>query len=148
MGTLTVPTSGHIYLDTNCFIYSIERIAPYYQLLDALWRDIHSQGLTVITSELTLLETLVGPLRTGNQTLEGLFRTVLLTSPDVRLVPITLEVLDLAAHLRATAGLKTPDAIHAATALETGATLCVTNDAAFRRVPGLVGAVLGDFLTP
>ncbi len=51
-----------------------------------------------------------------------------------------------AAQLRATSGLKTPDAIHAATALEHGCTLFVTNDPAFRRLTTVPVVILGDLL--
>jgi predicted nucleic acid-binding protein len=52
-----------------------------------------------------------------------------------------------AARLRATiSGLKTPDAIHAATALQHGCALFVSNDVGFRRVPGLSLAILDDVL--
>jgi predicted nucleic acid-binding protein len=46
--------------------------------------------------------------------------------------------------LRANHNLKTPDAIHAATALAAGCVLFVTNDAGFRCVPGLPVAVLSE----
>jgi predicted nucleic acid-binding protein len=42
--------------------------------------------------------------------------------------------------------LRTPDAIHAATALELGVALFVTNDFGFRGVPDLPAAVLADVL--
>ncbi|MEI8165151.1 MAG: hypothetical protein WCG26_02195 [Chloroflexales bacterium] len=29
MGTLALPTSGLVYLDTDALIYSVEKIAPY-----------------------------------------------------------------------------------------------------------------------
>ena len=41
---------------------------------------------------------------------------------------------------------KTPDAIHAATALNKGCTVFLTNDAALRKVPGLSTVVLKDML--
>jgi predicted nucleic acid-binding protein len=148
VGTLTLPASGSIYLDANGFIYSIERVAPYYPVLDTFWQDIRMQGLSVLTSELTLLETLVKPIRNGDQVLETAFRTVLLTSPDVQLAPIARDIVERATHIRAIAGLKTPDAIHAATALELGCGLFLTNDAAFRRVSGLIVTVLSDLLMP
>jgi len=121
---------------------------PYYPLLDTVWQDIHTQGRQILTSELTLLETLFKPIRDSDQTLETAFRTVLLTSPDVQLAPITRGILSRAAHLRATTSLKTPDAIHAATALEVGSAVFLTNDPVFRRVSGLTVMVLSDFLTP
>ena len=61
--------------------------------------------------------------------------------------PITQDVLREAARLRALIpGLKTPDAIHAATALVHGCALFVTSDVGFRRVPGLTLAILDDIL--
>lgn len=66
---------------------------------------------------------------------------------NTRLLPITEDVLREAAHLRATIPtLKTPYAIHAATALLHGCALFVTNDTDFRRVPGLPLAILDDIV--
>jgi predicted nucleic acid-binding protein len=59
-------------------------------------------------------------------------------------IPINRQILETAAQLRASTHLKTPDAIHAATALESGCTLFVTNDPAFKRVPNLAVMVLSD----
>lgn len=57
-------------------------------------------------------------------------------------------MLERAAALRAATNLKTPDAIHATTVLIEGCKLFVTNDALFRRVPGLNVTVLRDLLPP
>jgi predicted nucleic acid-binding protein len=48
-----------------------------------------------------------------------------------------------AAHLRAL-GLRTPDALHAATALASGCILFLTNDPVFKRVTGLSVVVLSE----
>ena len=42
-----------------------------------------------------------------------------------------------AAALRAEHGLRTPDAIHVATAIKSGASAIVTNDASWRRLPSI-----------
>lgn len=149
MGPLSLPSGGPIYIDANVLIYSVERVRPYVQPLDAFWQDVSARQLPVMTSELTALETLVGPLKAGDAALEALFRQALFASPDLRLMPVSLPVLERAAHLRATLpGLRTPDAIHAATALESACVLLLTNDPAFRRVPGLKVMVLSDLSTP
>lgn len=147
MGELVLPASGNVYLDANGFIYSIERIDPYRSLLDALWQTVSSGQITVVTSELTLLEVLVKPLKVGDATTATLFRTVLQHTPDVRMLPITQLVLEEAAKLRATLGLRTPDAIHVATALLHGCALIVTNDSTFRRIPDLPVAVLNELIS-
>lgn len=148
MGPLSLPASGSVYADANVFIYTVEKVNPYNTLLDTFWRDVQSAHTSVLTSELSALEVLVRPIREGNAILEAAFRAVLFASPDVQMLPVTISVLERAAQLRATTNLKTPDAIHAATALEHGCTLFVTNDATFRRVPGLPVTMLGDLLTP
>jgi len=64
-----------------------------------------------------------------------------------RLIGITEDVLREAARLRAIIpGLKTPDAIHAATALVHGCVMFITNDMGFRRVPNLPLVLLDDVL--
>jgi len=144
VGVLTLPESGTVYLDANGFIYSIERIDPYRSMLDTLWLTVSVGQVKVVTSELTLLEVLVKPLKVGDATTATLFRTVLKHTPDVQMLPITQSVLEAAANLRATLGLKTPDAIHVATALLNNSVLFVTNDSAFRRVTDLNVTVLSE----
>lgn len=144
MGELILPTEGSVYLDTNSFIYSIERIAPYRGVLDTLWQAVSAGQFTVITSELTLLEVLVKPLKVGDAATAATFRAVLRNTPDVQMLPITQAVLEKAANLRAELNLKTPDAIHAATAVLHSCRLFVSNDSAFRRVSGLNVAVLNE----
>jgi len=146
VGVLTLPESGTVYLDANVFIYSIERIDPYRSMLDTLWLTVSTGQVTVVTSELTLLELLVKPLKVGDATTATLFRTVLKHTPDEQMLPITQSVLEAAANLRATLGLKTPDAIHVATALLNNSMLFVTNDSTFRRVTDLNVTLLNEHI--
>lgn len=50
---------------------------------------------------------------------------------------LTVPVIEIATALRARHGLATPDAIQAASCLHSSASLFVTNDLVFRRVPQL-----------
>ena len=146
MGSLELPASGTIYLDANCFIYSVERIDPYREILDALWQAVSAGKFTVATSELTLLEVLIKPLKVGDASTAAAFRIILRRSPEVSMLPITQSILEEAAKLRATMSFKTPDAIHAATALSQGCVLFVTNDGAFRRLSDLKVTVLSEIV--
>ena len=145
MERLILPATGPIYLDAAAFIYSVERIEPYRTLLDPVWRQARSGQFTVVSSELVVLETLVKPLRDGNRVLEGLFRS-LLDSNEVRLVSATLSLWEQAAAIRAATRLKTPDSLHAASAIHAECNLFITNDTDFRRVPDLPVVVLKDFI--
>jgi predicted nucleic acid-binding protein len=129
-------------------IYFVEQIEPYRTAVAPLWHAVHVNQMQVITSELTLLEVLVKPIRDGNTTLATFYRDLVLGTPSLRPVSITGQLLMAAAHLRAAFNLKTPDAIHAATALDAKCTLFVTNDAGFRRVPNLNVILLSDLLIP
>jgi len=142
VGSLILPTSGAVYLDANCFIYSIEKVGPYFSLLQPAWQAAKRGQFLIVTSELTWMEVLVRPLKDGNSQVENSFRSVL-TAGDVQMIPATLSLWEDAAKMRVL-GLKTPDALHAATARAAQAALFVTNDATFRHVPGLNVAVLHE----
>lgn len=114
-------------------------------MLISLWQFLKSGEIEVITSELTLLETLVQPIRQNNQILISAYET-LLTKTEIEFCPITLNVLRESADLRAAENLKTPDAIHAATAAAANCQYLLTNDPVFRRVQNLDVVVLSDLL--
>jgi len=134
---LTVPATGSVYFDTSAIIFSVEKIEPLASRLRPYWLAARSGDLALMTSELTLLETLVKPIQSGDDALEQSFRALLLQSRELQMIPITTAVLERAAHLRAEFGVKTPDAIHAASALLLGCGQFVTHDSGFRRVAGL-----------
>jgi predicted nucleic acid-binding protein len=135
-----------VYVDANCVIYSVEKVPPYHTLLEPLWHTVAKGELIALSSELTVCETLVRPIRDRNRELETAFRRFLIGTREFRLVPISLATLEHAARIRAETGLKTPDAIHAATALEVGAALLLTSDSALRRVPGLAVSFLPELV--
>ena len=145
MGQLTLPESGTIYIDTSVVIYTIEGSPDYYSLLQPLWAKFRSREIEIISSELILMEALVVPVRNADDSLIADYEQLLLSS-EMRLIPINQSVLREAARLRATTTLKTPDAIHAATALSVNCTQFVTNDKGFRNVPSLPVVVLGEVL--
>jgi predicted nucleic acid-binding protein len=147
VGTLNLPASGLVYLDANPIIYTVEKHPDYGPLLHPLWLAAQAKTIAVVSSELALMETLVLPLKNGDKTLEQAYELALLGT-EMRLLPITQLILRRAAQLRATTKLKTPDALHAATALVAGCALFVTNDVGFRVVAGLPLVVLDDLLTP
>lgn len=146
MGALSLPVGGDVYIDASCLIYAVEKIAPYDAILAPLWRAALAGQLSILSSELIVLETLVKPLRDKNAQLENAFRAILFESAEFHLVPLDLRIVERAAHVRAATGLKAPDALHAATALDASAVLFLTNDAAFRRVSTLPVAVLSEVL--
>jgi predicted nucleic acid-binding protein len=146
MGSLALPASGSVYLDTSIIIYSVETHAVYWPSLEGLWEVAKSGGVVVVSSELAILEALVGPLAKSDAALIAAYETLFQAS-ELRLLPITRATLREAARLRATvASLRTPDAVHAATAIIAGCAMFLTNDEGFRRIGGLPCSVLGDII--
>ena len=147
MGPLNLPTAGLVYIDASSLIYSMERVEPYRTLLESMWQSAQDGNIVIVSSPLLVLEVLVvKPIRDGNTEIEEHYRE-LFDSNVVRLLDASFEIFDAAASIRAETGLRTPDAIHAATAIRAGCALFVTNDTNFRRVENLPAAVLDDFLT-
>jgi predicted nucleic acid-binding protein len=147
MGSLIVPPSGLVYLDANPVIYSVEKNPAYWPLLEPLWQAAKAGTVEVVSSDLTLMETLVGPLKSGDTALAHAYEQ-LFQQAQTRLLPITHTILRDAARLRATTKLKTPDALHLATALLAGCALFVTNDAGLRGAATIPIVILGDLLKP
>ena len=123
----------------------MDRVEPYRTQLEPMWRQARAGEFRIASSEITISETLIRPLREGDALVEKLLRS-LFDSEEVNLIPATRELWESAARVRADTGLKTPDALHAATALSIGCALFITNDNDFRRVQGLPTVVLNDLV--
>jgi predicted nucleic acid-binding protein len=147
VGTLILPSAGLVYLDANAVIYSVERHPRYWPLLQPLWQAAKGKTIEIVSSDLVLMETLIGPLKSGDTALANAYEQ-LFQQAQTRLLPITQSILRRAAQLRVTTKLKTPDALHAATALDAGCALFLTNDVGFRAVASLPLVILDDLLTP
>lgn len=146
MAPLTSLLAGHrlVALDTSIWIYHFEGSSAYGRAADSLLEAVNQGRVAAVASELVLLELLVAPLKKGAQDVADEIELTLLHFPHLQLAPVTRGVLVRAAETRARYGLRTPDAIMVATAVESGATLAVTNDVAWRKVKELEVVVLRD----
>jgi predicted nucleic acid-binding protein len=88
--------------------------------------------ISVVTSELTLAEVLVKPIKDQNLTAQQAYRDFLISTPVLQVVPISRAILEAAADLRATTKLKLPDAIHFATSNLSGCDSFLSNDVNFK----------------
>jgi len=128
--------AGHrlIALETSIWIYYFEGSADFGRAAAAVLEAVSAGQVAAVASELVLLELLVAPLRKGAQDVADEIEMTLLHFPHLELAPVTRAVLVHAAEFRARYRLRTPDAIMVATAVESGATLAVTNDGAWRKI--------------
>jgi len=132
-------------LNAKPIIYSVEKHADYWKLLSPFWQSLKANEFEVFTSELTLLETLVQPIKQNNQILISAYET-LLTKTDIHLLPISLSILRESANLRANQNFKTPDAIHTASAPLANCDYLVTNDDGFKRLSNINVIILNNLI--
>ncbi len=146
MGLLSDVGEGPVALDSALFIYLIEEHPLYLPLVEPVFIAIDREEIPAATSALTLLETLVVPLRSANAALASRYEAFLTNSRGLRLMHLDLELLKTAAHVRAVTGAKAPDSIQIAAALAAGCTSLVTNDRRYPEVAGLRILQLKDYL--
>jgi predicted nucleic acid-binding protein len=104
-----------IYLDAGIIIRMIEgNEAARVPLVERL-AHARRPGAFLLTSRLSRLECRCKPLQIGNFELLELYESFF-SAPELLVREIDATIVEKATELRAGLGLKTPDAIHAATA--------------------------------
>jgi predicted nucleic acid-binding protein len=136
-----------VALDTSIWIYHFEESAVYGKAADSVLDAVEHARVEAVASELVLLELLVAPLKKGAQDTADEIELTLLHFPNLQLVPVTRTILVRAADLRARYGLRTPDAIMLVTAIESGATLAISNDSGWRKVSEVEVLLLDEVVT-
>lgn len=123
-----------VVVDSAPLIYWLDDNPEFAPAFEGLF-ELHAQGVVQIAiSTIAMAEVLGGPFRHGQDVLAKRYEKAL-AAFDV--VPVSQEIAVTAARLRATTGLRLPDALQAATALEVGAVALVTHDRDFSRLTGL-----------
>jgi predicted nucleic acid-binding protein len=148
VGILSSIRGNQIYLDANIWIYALEGFPDFAQELTTLFNSIGQGNLTAVTSELSLAEVLVMPIKNANPTQQETYKQALSSTLNVRVIPVQRDILIEAARLRAVVKLKLPDAIHAATALTARCSTFLTNDRGFQTVPGFQVVLMSQVISP
>lgn len=132
------------FLDASALIYLLEGREPFAGRVRAELTAIeHAHaGVRAAVSRLTWLECRVGPMKTNDAVALARF-DAFFTRPDLLWVELSRDVVELAAAVRVRHGLRTPDALQAASCLQLGPQhVLLTGDTAFQRVQGLNVSVL------
>ena len=118
-----------LYVDANIFIRLFEGNDALARALGDLFTQRVEQPPFALTSELTLAEVLVLPMREGRSRSIERYDAWLRSSGYLEVVPVDRSILWSAAAIRAEhQSLKLPDAIHLATALRAGCGHFLTAD--------------------
>ena len=131
-------------IDSAPLIYFIEDHPRYAPTLIELFEYADRGALSLVTSTVTIAEVLVHPLRSGRVELVQAYRDILLGSVGLTAVPVSAEIAELAATIRAGHRSRTPDALQLATAVCSGAAAFITNDRGLPRLGNLEMVFLSD----
>ena len=144
---------SRVYWDSMLFIYWLEDHPQYAKQVDAIHSRMKQRQDRLITGAFTFGEVLAGTYRKGRAELHpselkpgspgtpelaDQFRT-LLRSVVAEIVPFTVETADHYARIRGALGTTPADAIHLASAAQSGTDLFLTNDKSLvgKIVPGI-----------
>jgi predicted nucleic acid-binding protein len=138
LSPLNLPRGSTAALDTVALVYFLERHPVHHNTASRILKRIEEGRIAGVMSSLVFAELLVPAFRAGDNPRAGCVLRLLTSLPNLKVFDITPEISAEAARLRARYGLRTPDAIHAATALAAGADVLVTNDRdLLKAVPGI-----------
>ena len=132
------------FFDASALICLIEGREPFAGSVRAAIRSLiggHPDA-RIALSRLSWLECRVGPMRSNDAGLLAVY-DAFFSRPDIVWVELTRDVVELAAAVRVRHGLRTPDALQAASCLQLATDhIMLTGDAAFERVTDLNVRVL------
>ncbi len=119
--------------------HAIPLVKPFFQALaDGQFR--------VVTSTITIVETLVHPIRTKQVSLARRYQNILLNAPSITVYDLSPDIARITAEIRAHHKIRTPDAIQLATAVYAKAGFFITNDRSLRKFPDLNVLVVDDLV--
>lgn len=132
-------------LDTDAIIYFVQNDLVHGAVLADVFSRISTSQLDGFTSTIALTETLVRPLRLKDVAQQQRIKNLLLHSQNLYSITADAVIAETAADLRARYNIRTPDALHAATAIHLGCAAFLTNNGSdFRRVSELNVLVLSE----
>ena len=135
-----------IGLDTAPFIYYIEDVTPYADLLDPVFALLENHALRAVTSTVTIAEILTKPFMDKNFSLADEIKFTLNSFASLSVASIDEKLAEAAALIRGRYTLRLPDALQIAAAIQGEATLFLTNDKPVKKVDALEVLVLSDYL--
>jgi len=124
-----------IALDTNILIYFLEGTEPQAGMVTKILESFMKLKNEGIISTITITEILTGFYQAKETQKTTKAKTLLqdLTLNNFKIIPVTFEIADLAAELKAKRGGRLPDALIIATALNQSADLIYSQDRDFQR---------------
>jgi predicted nucleic acid-binding protein len=132
------------FFDASALIYLVEGTEPFASGVRSTLAQMAMKhpNMGAAISRLSWLECRIRPARNNDLATLATF-DAFFARPDLVWVEISKNVIELATTIRVRYGLRTPDALQAASCLQLGAKhLFITGDVAFRKVAELNSKML------
>jgi predicted nucleic acid-binding protein len=144
--TLSRIRGQRVYVDTNVFIYFLERHDRYFESVVPFFQ-LFNDGLSIAyTGDAVVAETLYKPYQVNDTLRVSEFKEFFNNDEFITVLPHTKKVFELAAELSPKRGMKLIDALHYATAALAGCKFILTNDQGFTSSESMEVILLDDLL--
>ena len=138
---------GHrIYLDANFLIYFFDKKDPYLTIVSQILIACDRNQVFGYTGDAAVAELMVYPYRTRNEMEITRGKAFFMRENFLQVLSHSAALFDTASKLRAETGMKLIDALHCATALESGCKFFITNDKGIRSTNTLEVILINDLL--
>ncbi len=125
-----------ICIDTNAFLNVINREGPFYSYSRKILSAIDDGKIEGAVPTLVIAEILTGYFANRRDTEAEEFLSTSSTNENLKIVPLSTEISLISSKIRASTGLRLPDAVVLGTAVQWNADFLVTNDEHFPKVLG------------
>jgi predicted nucleic acid-binding protein len=144
--TLSRIRGQRVYVDTNIFIYFLERHDRYFETVVPFFQ-LFNDGLSLAyTGDAVVAETLYRPYQVNDTLRVSEFKEFFNNDEFITVLPHTKKVFELASELSPKRGMKLIDALHYATAALAGCKFILTNDQGFTSSESMEVILLDDLL--
>lgn len=144
--TLSRKRGQRVYVDTNIFIYFLERHDRYFESVVPFFQ-LFNDGLSLAyTGDAVVAETLYKPYQVNDTLRVSEFKEFFSNDEFITVLPHTKKIFELAAELSPKRGMKLIDALHYATAALAGCKFILTNDQGFTSSESMEVILLDDLL--
>jgi predicted nucleic acid-binding protein len=123
-----------IAIDTQILTYVVEGHRTFGRPALRIIQSIEAREYAGVFASIGVIELLTGPKKAKRYDLVFLYRQLIQRYPNLSIINLNERIIELASDVRAQYNIRTPDAIHIATAIDAGAGIFYTNDRNLKRV--------------
>ena len=132
--SLLARLKGHrVYIDANFFIYFLNQAPPFFDVVAPIFQACDQGVFKGCTGDAAVAEVMVHPYRLKSPAEISKGKGLFSRANFVSVVAHNAAVFDLASQLRAHSNMRMLDALHYATAMQSGCRFLLTNDRDFKR---------------